>query len=96
LIEEGGDWDRLNRLKVYKGLNLLNSRQFGKAGELLVDSLSTYTASELIDYSDFVGLAIIVNVLSLKRVDLKKKVCFNRIHKNTARSGPLTCESGHE
>lgn len=74
LIEEGGDWDRLNRLKVYRALNLLNSRQFKKAGELLVDSLSTFTASELIDYNEFVGLAIIVNVLVLKRVDLKKKV----------------------
>jgi len=74
LIEEGGDWDRLNRLKVYRALNLLNSRQFKKAGELLVDSLSTFTASELIDYNDFVGLAIIVNVLVLKRVDLKKKI----------------------
>lgn len=74
LIEEGGDWDRLNRLKVYRAINLLNSRQFKKAGELLVDSLSTFTASELIDYNDFVGLAVIVNVLVQKRVDLKKKV----------------------
>lgn len=74
LIEEGGDWDRLNRLKVYRAINLLNSRQFKKAGELLVDSLSTFTASELIDYNDFVGLAVIVNVLVQKRVDLKKKI----------------------
>lgn len=74
LIEEGGDWDRLNRLKVYRAINLLNSRQFKKAGDLLVDSLSTFTASELIDYNDFVGLAVIVNVLVQKRVDLKKKV----------------------
>lgn len=81
MIEEGGDWDRLNRLKVYKALNLLNSRQFKKAGELLVDSLSTFTASELIDYNDFVGFAIIVNVLVLKRVDLKKKVYFNLIRR---------------
>ena len=39
-----------------------------------MDSLSTFTATELFDYNDFVGLAIIVNVLTLKRVDLKKKV----------------------
>lgn len=45
---------------------------------MLVDSLSTFTASELIDYNEFVGLAIIVNVLVLKRVDLKKKV-FNLV-----------------
>jgi 26S proteasome regulatory subunit N7 len=41
---------------------------------LLVDSLSTFTASELFDYNDFVGLTIIVSVLVLERVDLKKKV----------------------
>jgi 26S proteasome regulatory subunit N7 len=52
----------------------LSLRQFKKAGELLVDSLSTFTATELFDYNDFVGLAIIVNTLVLKRVDLKKKV----------------------
>jgi 26S proteasome regulatory subunit N7 len=28
LIEEGGDWDRRNRLKVYRGLYMLSIRQF--------------------------------------------------------------------
>jgi len=74
LIEEGGDWDRLNRLKVYRALNFISLRDFKKAGELLVDSLSTFTATELIDYNDFVGLAIIINTLVQKRVDLKKKI----------------------
>jgi 26S proteasome regulatory subunit N7 len=98
LIEEGGDWDLINRLKVYRALNLLNSRQFKTAGELLIDSLSTFTASELIDYNDFVGLAIIVNVLVLKRVDLKKKVYSNLIprHLSCTRHCLLTRVSGHE
>ncbi|KAF8338167.1 PCI-domain-containing protein [Cantharellus anzutake] len=74
LIEKGGDWDRLNRLKVYRALKFISLRDFKKAGELLVDSLSTFTATELIDYNDFVGLAIIVNTLVQKRVDLKKKI----------------------
>lgn len=77
LIEQGGDWDRLNRLKVYRALNFISLRDFKKAGELLVDSLSTFTATELIDYNDFVGLAIIINTLVQKRVDLKKKVSFS-------------------
>jgi hypothetical protein len=37
LIEKGGDWDRRNRLKVYRGLHLLSIRQFAKSGELLLD-----------------------------------------------------------
>jgi hypothetical protein len=37
LIEKGGDWDRRNRLKVYRGLHLISIRQFAKGGELLLD-----------------------------------------------------------
>jgi len=79
LIEEGGDWDRRNRLKVYNGVHLISIRQFKHGGELLLDALSTFTATELLSYNDFVALTVIANTLSLKRVDLKKKVgpfCF--------------------
>jgi 26S proteasome regulatory complex component, contains PCI domain len=74
LIEAGGDWDRRNRLKVYSGLHLLSTRQFKRGGELFIDALSTFTASELLSYHDFVALTVIANTLSLKRVELKKKV----------------------
>jgi len=74
LIDEGGDWDRRNRLKVYNGLHLLSIRQFKRGGELLLDALSTFTATELLSYNEFVGLTVIANTLGLKRVDLKKKV----------------------
>jgi 26S proteasome regulatory subunit N7 len=74
LIEEGGDWDRRNRLKVYNGVHLISIRQFKHGGELLLDVLSTFTATELLSYNDFVALTVIANTLSLKRVDLKKKV----------------------
>ncbi|KAH7906003.1 26S proteasome subunit RPN7-domain-containing protein [Hygrophoropsis aurantiaca] len=73
-IEEGGDWDRRNRLKVYRGLHAISIRQFKTGAELLLDALSTFTATELIPYNDFVALTVIVNVLTLKRVDLKKKL----------------------
>ncbi|CAL1705800.1 unnamed protein product [Somion occarium] len=74
LIEQGGDWDRRNRLKVYRGLHLLSIRQFKRGGELLLDALSTFTATELISYNDFVILTTIAGVLTLSRVDLKKKL----------------------
>jgi 26S proteasome regulatory subunit N7 len=75
LIEKGGDWDRRNRLKVYRGLHLLSIRQFKPASALLIDALSTFTATELLSYSDFVSLTVISSTLTLNRVDLKKKVC---------------------
>ncbi|ELU42278.1 proteasome 26S subunit [Rhizoctonia solani AG-1 IA] len=40
LVDQGGDWDRRNRLKVYRGIHLLSIRQFKRASELLLDSLS--------------------------------------------------------
>ncbi|RDB28088.1 26S proteasome non-ATPase regulatory subunit 6 [Hypsizygus marmoreus] len=74
LIDEGGDWDRRNRLKVYNGLHLISIRKFKRGGELLMDALSTFTAVELLSYNDFVALTVIANTLTLSRVDLKKKI----------------------
>lgn len=81
LIEKGGDWDRRNRFKVYRGLHLISIRQFKRGGELLLDALSTFTATELLSYNDFVTYTIISNVLTLTRVDLKKKVRLSRSHR---------------
>ncbi|KIP03146.1 hypothetical protein PHLGIDRAFT_130324 [Phlebiopsis gigantea 11061_1 CR5-6] len=74
MVEQGGDWDRRNRLKVYRGMYLLSIRQFKRSGELLLDALSTFTATELVSYNDFVALTVISNVLTLNRPDLKKKL----------------------
>ncbi|KAK0472691.1 PCI-domain-containing protein [Armillaria luteobubalina] len=51
----------LTILKVYKGLHLLSIRQFKRGGELLLDALSTFTATELLSYNDFVALTVIAN-----------------------------------
>ncbi|KAG5725430.1 26S proteasome non-ATPase regulatory subunit 6 [Termitomyces sp. T112] len=74
LIDEGGDWDRRNRLKVYTGLHLLTLRRFKRGGELLCDALSTFTATELLPYNDFVAFTVVANALTLGRVELKKKI----------------------
>ncbi|KAH8832558.1 PCI-domain-containing protein [Flagelloscypha sp. PMI_526] len=74
LIEEGGDWDRRNRLKVYQGIHYLTIRQFSKASELLLAALPTFTATELLSFNDFVTLTVISSALVLSRVDVKKKI----------------------
>ncbi|KAI0029248.1 PCI-domain-containing protein [Vararia minispora EC-137] len=74
LVEQGGDWDRRNRLKVYRGLHLLSIRQFKPATDLFIDALSTFTATELLPYNDFVSLTIMAGALTLERVELKKKI----------------------
>ena len=87
-MEKGGDWDRRNRFKVYRGLHLISIRQFKRGGELLLDALSTFTATELLSYNDFVTYTIISNVLTLTRVDLKKKVRLSAFALLTQTNGP--------
>lgn len=74
LVESGGDWDRRNRLKAYKGLYLLTVRSYNIAAPLLLDSLSTFTSYELCSYSSLVVYAVLAGSVSLKRVDFKSKV----------------------
>ncbi|ANB14970.1 proteasome regulatory particle lid subunit RPN7 [Sugiyamaella lignohabitans] len=74
LIDRGGDWERRNRYKTYNGLYLLSSRQFDEATDLLIDSLSTFTSTEISTYEEIVEYAVLCGVISLGRVDLKRKV----------------------
>ena len=74
LIDSGGDWDRRNRLKAYHGIYLLSIRSFAPAADLLLDVLSTFTSTELMDFEDVVMYAVLAGSISLSRVDLKTKV----------------------
>jgi 26S proteasome regulatory subunit N7 len=74
LMEEGGDWDRRNRLKVYKAVYASSTREFKKATGLFLDTVSTFTCNEIMTYKRFVELTVLMSMFSLTRVDLKKKV----------------------
>ncbi len=74
LNEKGGDWDRRNRLKVYEGAFLLTQRDFSASSALLLDSIATFTASELYNYTHFIFLTVVACLRSLDRATLKKKV----------------------
>ncbi|CAL9134413.1 unnamed protein product [Musa textilis] len=74
LFEEGGDWERKNRLKVYEGLYCMSTRNFQKAANLFLDSISTFTTYELFSYDTFVFYTVLTSIISLDRVSLKQKV----------------------
>uniref|UniRef100_A0A0C9S491 26S proteasome regulatory subunit RPN7 n=1 Tax=Wollemia nobilis TaxID=56998 RepID=A0A0C9S491_9CONI len=74
LFEEGGDWERKNRLKVYEGLYCMSTRNFKKAAELFLDSISTFTTYELFAYDTFIFYTVLTSIISLDRVSLKQKV----------------------
>ena len=50
LVEEGADWDKKNKLKIFEGVYLMLIRDFKKASELLLSSVATFTAIELLEY----------------------------------------------
>ncbi|KAK9450539.1 26S proteasome subunit RPN7-domain-containing protein [Limtongia smithiae] len=74
LIDRGGDWDRRNRLKTYDGLYSLSIRKFTEAADLLLDSLSTFTSTELCTYEQVVAYAMFAAGVALGRVPLKTRV----------------------
>lgn len=74
LLDTGGDWERRNRLKVYEALFLLMVRDFKKSSSLFLDSIATFTATELLPYNQFILYAVTASVVALPRADLKKKV----------------------
>lgn len=74
LIEEGGDWDRRNRLKVYQGLYCMVIRDFKEASGCFLDTVSTFTSYELMEYSTFVRYCVYMGIIALPRNQLRDKV----------------------
>jgi 26S proteasome regulatory subunit N7 len=74
LIDEGGDWDRRNRLKVYRGIYCMSIREFKEAATLFLDTIATFTSYELMDYPKFVTYTVLCSVIALERPKLREKV----------------------
>lgn len=74
LVDEGGDWDRRNRLKVYEACYLLMIRDFQKASMLFQQSIATFTCEELMSFKTLVFYCIICSVLCSSRKVLKKNI----------------------
>eukprot|EP01112_Ceratiomyxa_fruticulosa_P012909 TRINITY_DN3599_c0_g1_i1.p1 TRINITY_DN3599_c0_g1~~TRINITY_DN3599_c0_g1_i1.p1 ORF type:complete len:388 (-),score=71.09 TRINITY_DN3599_c0_g1_i1:128-1291(-) len=74
LVEEGGDWDRRNRLKTYEAIHLLNIRDFKGSADLLHDTLATFSSYELFSYNTFVKYLVFMAMVSFDRVKIKSGV----------------------
>lgn len=74
LVEEGADWDKKNKLKIFEGVYLMLIRDFKKASELLLSSVATFTAIELLDYQEFIFYAVIMGLLTQDRATIKKEI----------------------
>ena len=74
MIDEGGDWDRRNRLKVYQGVYCMSVRDFKSAANFFLDTVSTFTSYELMDYKQFVTYTVLMAMISIERTELRTKV----------------------
>lgn len=74
LMEQGGDWDRKNRLKAYEGLYKLSIRDFKGAADLFLDAVSTFTSTELMSYESLIFYTVVSAVFALERPEVREKV----------------------
>mmetsp|Transcript_9225 Transcript_9225/g.27668 ORF Transcript_9225/g.27668 Transcript_9225/m.27668 type:complete len:387 (-) Transcript_9225:26-1186(-) len=73
-LGKGGDWERRNKLKVYEGIHLMNSRNWKEAATLFLNVMPTFTAVELVDFKDFVFYTVILTLVSCDRPIIREKL----------------------
>lgn len=73
-LSKGGDWERRNKLKVYEGIYLMMVREWGKAAELFLNVMPTFTATEVVEFKDFVFYTVILSMVALDRATLREKL----------------------
>ena len=74
LIEDGADWDKKNKLKVFEGVYCMLIRDFKKAAELFISSIATFTCVELLAYRQFIFYAVVMALLTQDRKTIKKEI----------------------
>ncbi|KAF5222948.1 putative proteasome regulatory non-ATPase subunit 7 [Trypanosoma cruzi] len=73
-LMKDGDWERRNRLKVYEGIYHVFIRDFKRGSELLLDSISTFASSELMDFNEFILITVVASLPVLSRSELKQQI----------------------
>ena len=64
----------MNFFQVYEGLYAMSVRDFGKAANLFLETISTFTSYELMGYVEFVTYTVLMGVIALDRSQLLEKV----------------------
>lgn len=71
-LVDNADWDRRNKYKVYKAVDLAMKRKFNESAVLFSETLSTFTSTEICTFQEFTQIAVVVCILTLSRPDLRK------------------------
>lgn len=73
-LKKGGDWERRNKLKVYEGIHLMNNREWKEAATLFLNVMPTFTATELVDFKDFISYTIVLTMVACDRPTIREKL----------------------
>lgn len=73
-LKKGGDWERRNKLKVYEGMHLMGQRQWKEAATLFLNVMPTFTATELVEFKDFVMYTVILTMVACDRATIRKSL----------------------
>ncbi len=74
LVEEGADWDKKNKLKIFEGVYCMLIRDLPRAADLFLSSIATFTCTELMSYREFVFYAVVTAMVTQPRKTLRKEV----------------------
>ena len=74
LVDEGADWDKKNKLKIFEGVYCMLIRDLKRAAELFISSVATFTCLELMDYKDFVFYTVVTAMVTQERKVIRKEV----------------------
>ncbi len=74
LLEEGGDWEHRNRLKVFDGIYNMLVRNFKAAAILMVDCVPTFTSPDIFSFKDLIFYAVLTSMVALDRTVIRQKV----------------------
>lgn len=89
LNEEGGDWEKKNKLLVYEGMWLLMKRDLGGAARVFLSCVNTFNAPEILDFRRLVFYGVALGMVSLPRQDVKKRILDNSEVVAVLREDPL-------
>lgn len=77
LNDEGGDWEKKNKLLVYEGLWLIKKRDLESAAVTLLSCVNTFNAPEILSFEQLVFYGVALGMVTLQRKELKAKVIDN-------------------
>ena len=74
LEEEGSDWEKKNKLSLYKALANIDIRKFEVAANQLISTINTFNSPEIISFSNLIFYSTLLGILTLPRKVILEKL----------------------